>query len=594
MMRWSKYAGSLAWLLAVACGGGSVGEPSDDNPASPGQSPDPSNPDQATPGGGGPDPSGQTPGAPGEQPGSPTPTGEQPDSPDEPSNPGPGVTPSTPPALSCSEAALGQPSLRLLTRSEFENTINDIFPQLAGQWDNALPSNTVSVHGFANDAGATVGRQQADGLLETAESIGAAIAGALNNLLPCAGAADQACANQFIADYGRRLFRRPLTTEEQSRYSDFFVSASAQTDFATAIKWVAAGLIQSPHAVYRSELGQVNGQSRMLTPHEVATELAYTFTGTTPSEELLSRADSGDLGDPVEVARGMLETEQGRAALHRFFEAHTGYPGAQAKSKPNATGNGVAYGDVSADMVEETRAFIDQILFDQGGGWADLLTSPTTNPSSRLSSFYGLQAPGSDYSSVERPHGLGLLAQGSFLATHANSDASSPTQRGVFVYTKLLCQAKPPVPDNVPQLPQVQPGVQTTRQRYEDLHAGADACASCHHLFDPIGFAFENFDEAGRYREMEGNLPVDASGAYKTPSGADIAFQNLDDLALGLAEDQAVQECLTAYLATYAFGTSEACLGSSQVQDLQSGSIGVVEAFARLAAEPHFSQRDAQ
>ncbi len=502
-----------------------------------------------------------------------------------------------PPALSCSEPALGSPALRLLTRGEFERTINAIFPEVSGQWSNALPSNTLSVHGFDNDVSAAIGGQLAQALLETAEDIATAVSGAaLANILPCSSAGDQACAEQFIADYGRRLFRRPLTATEVARYSDFFVSAAAQTDFATAIKWVLVGLIQSPNAVYRSEIGQDAGGVRQLSPHETVTELAYTFTGSTPSAELLDTADSGQLGDLVELARGMLATEAGRDTLHRFFEAYTGYPRTQAKSKPNATSNGVAYSDVAVDMVAETRAFIDEIVMSQGGDLTALLTSQNTNPSSRLASFYGFDAPSAEYASVARPagRGLGLLAQGSFLATHANSDASSPTQRGVFVYTKMLCQAKPPVPDNVPQLPDAQPEVQTTRQRYEEVHSTLDGCGACHQLFDPIGYGFENFDEAGRYRETEGDFPVDASGSYVTPSGTSIVFENLDELVAGLAADQSVQECFSAYLATYAFGTSQGCLGSSQVDELQSGAIGIVEAFARLAGEPHFTQRKTQ
>lgn len=509
--------------------------------------------------------------------------------------PPPTSTPATPPVLACDEAKVGAPTLRLLTRAELENSLRDIFPEVAGQWSNALPSNTLSVHGFENDAGGTVGQQLAEGMLETAEAVATAVTGgSLANVLPCSvNAPDRSCAASFVETYGRRLFRRPLNAAEQERYLGFFDSAASQTDFSTALKWVLVGLIQSPHAVYRSEIGQVAGDTRALTAFETATELAYTFTGTTPSEELLARAEQGDLGDLAEQARQMLQTSAGRETLHRFFEAYTGYPRSQAKAKPNASNNGVQYADVRSDMVRETRSFIDSVLFEHGGGVGELLTSALTYPSTRLASFYGIDQPASDHSAVERAagQGIGLLAQGSFLASHANSDASSPTQRGVFVFTKMLCQPKPPLPDNVPQLPDVQPDVQTTRQRYEDSHSAQEGCAGCHLLFDPIGFAFEHYDEAGRYRSMEGTLPIDASGTYNLPSGTELSFQGLEELAQGLAEDPVVQECVAAYLATYAFGTSEGCLGASQVAALQAGEIGLVEAFARLAAEPHFTQR---
>jgi hypothetical protein len=430
-------------------------------------------------------------------------------------------------------------------------------------------------------------------LLDTALSVGDAVAGSIDAILPCAAEADRACAESFVAQYGRRLFRRPPTDAESERYLALFDSAISTTDFATAIKYVTAGLIQSPNAMYRSEIGTADGNARVLDDFEVATQLAYTFTGTTPTEELLDQAENGSLGDPVDVARQMLDTERGRAMLHRFFELYTGYARTEAKTKPNATGN-VSYADVAGDMVEETRAFIDQVVFTEGGDWTDLLTHPTTNPSQRLASFYGIDAPASDYASVPRSdgEGVGLLAQGSFLATHANPDGSSPTQRGLFVFERMLCQPKPTVPDVVPNLTEPEPGVRTTRQRYEEVHAADPACAGCHALFDPMGFAFEHYDEAGRYRETEADLPIDSSGSVTLPSGNTVQFSNLEDLVSGLAQDVTVQECFAAYMAVYAFGSNEACLGSSQVAALQSGQMGIVDAFAALAAEPHFTRRN--
>src|SRR5690606_38292582 len=121
---------------------------------------------------------------------------------------------------------------------------------------------------------AVLGGQAGEGLLRTAESIGDAVAGALDTLLPCASsAADSACAGEFIDTYGKRLFRRPLEGAERERYMSLFDTALEQTDFDTAIKWVTTGLVQSPNAMYRSELGTEQGDgTRALTPYEVATQ----------------------------------------------------------------------------------------------------------------------------------------------------------------------------------------------------------------------------------------------------------------------------------------------------------------------------------
>jgi hypothetical protein len=495
--------------------------------------------------------------------------------------------------LACEEPVSGPPVLRLLTRGELTSTIGDVFPGIDGQWSSTLPASTLSVFGFDNDASARVGNQFATALLETAESIGTAVSGnALANLLPCsASTPNAACAGEFVTRYGRRLFRRPLTSAEQQRYVDLHTSISGRSDFKTGIKWVTAGLIQSPNAVYRREIGADSGGTRTLTPHELATELAYTFTGSTPSEDLLMQADSGSLGSLPAVAEQLLATDRGKQAVQRFFEQYLGYTRATAIAKPNIAD----YATVTPDMVQETRAFIDAVLIQGGGSVRELLTSPTTYPSTALASYYGMPAPASNYAAVTRPagQGIGILAQGSFLASHANALASSPTQRGIFVLLRMLCQPKPEPPQNVPMLGPPEPGVRTTRQRYEEAHAQpGSSCAGCHANFDPIGFGFEHFDEGGKWRDQDSNLPIDSSGLIYGPTGDPLfTFQGEDDLMTNLAMQESTSQCFSAYLALYAFGSPISCLGPSSADALFAGTKGITKAFADLAAEPHFSTR---
>lgn len=498
--------------------------------------------------------------------------------------------------LDCDAPAVGSPTLRLLTRQEFASTIDAVFPAVAGQWQSTLPANQVSAAGFDNSASNQVGNQYAELLLETASSVADAVtaSNALGNLLPCSSsAADRSCAEQYVSDYGQRLFRRPLTQEEKDRYLGFFDDALAAADFGTAIKWITVGLVQSPAAVYRSEIGTDMGDgNRKLTAHELATELAYTYTGAPPSDELIAQASSGDLGDLTTLAESMLASEAGKQTVQRFFEGYLGYTRVASTQKPGVAG----FDDAKLDMLEETRAFIDNVVFQAGGGVRDLLTSPNTNPSSALATFYasGFPAPSSDYASVERPagQGVGILAQGAFLASHANADSSSPTKRGLFAYMNLLCQEKPELPASVPELAPAEPGVKTTRQRYEETHAGTGVCKNCHAKFDPIGFGFEHFDEAGRYRDKEQGLDIDPSGRVLDSEGNELfAFDGQEALMTQLVDQSIVYQCFSAYLATYAFGTAESCLGSTRAADLEAGSIGIADAYAALAAEPHFTTR---
>jgi len=507
--------------------------------------------------------------------------------------------------LTCSGPTPGSPMLRLLTRTEVVNTLNDVFPEVKGQWSSSLPSSSISAHGFDNDGSAQVGNQLASAILDTATSLATALVGSpLANILPCStGAADHACAQTFLAKYGQRLFRRPLTSDEQQSYLAFFDASKGKSDFKTALKWMTIGLVQSPNTLYRSEIGTDNGGGRQLRPYEIATELAYTYTGSTPSEALLQMATGGNLGDPVALARSLAASDAGKQMLQRFFEQYLDYASVVSMQKPNVP----MFSQVAPDMVQETHAFIDSVVLQGGGGLKELLTASTTNPSRALAAYYGtgnaysggFPMPPQDYASVQRPSGLGIgvLAQGAFLATHASSDTSSPTKRGLFPYYRLFCGAKLTPPANVPPLDTTssKPNVNTTRDRYELLHQMAGSnCAACHKQFDPIGFASEHFDEGGRYRAKEKTFDINASGSVTTPGGNMLTFSSQEELMTALAEEPVIHQCFAAFLAAYGFGSDEPCIGSSQVPDLQAGKIGIQEAFVRLAGEPHFTQRASQ
>src|SRR5690606_33667595 len=124
--------------------------------------------------------------------------------------------------------------------------------------------------------------------------------------------------------------------------------------------------------------------------------------------------------------------------------------------------------------------------------------------------------------------------------------------RGVLVRERFLCHDMPPPPPVVGDLPEPT-GNETTRERYEEIHAGNPSCAGCHSLMDPIGFAFEHLDASGRYRETEAGLPIDDSGYLAALGGEDIPFEGPTELAVALAERPEVATCVASYLASYAY-----------------------------------------
>ena len=167
-----------------------------------------------------------------------------------------------------------------------------------------------------------------------------------------------------------------------------------------------------------------------------------------------------------------------------------------------------------------------------------------------------------------------------------DSVADNPIYRGIAVYTKALCGNVPPPPDNVPSVNFISGG--TTRQSY-DAH-GSSACArGCHALFDPPGFAFENYDGVGKYRTIDNGQPVDSTGTFKSPSmatglpgGVEFKFNNAVELFKQLAASSEAQSCVDRQWSRYILGRMETSADTGSLQ----------AAYRTGAATAGFSMRD--
>ena len=499
----------------------------------------------------------------------------------------------------CMTSNVGSPMLRRLTQQEFQHTVADIFPQIVSTWSGVkIGTDAVSTLGFSNDAATlVVAEQTAQEILSTAEDVAAHVIddAVLPAILPCAAsAADATCAAQFISQYGARLFRRPLSTDESKRYSDYFSSVSGRSSFKLGIKWTLVALFQSANAVYRSEVGVAGAGKYTLTQNEIATELAYDFGGSTPSADLLAKAAAGALSTPdarLAEARNLLGTPNCKEAVRELFREWSGYALVKARTKTNTAFTGMA-----DEMTSETRQFIDDVVFTHNGTLSDLLTLPYTFLNAKLATYYGYGAQSADFARADRPAnwGIGLLAQGSLLAANAHADATSPTWRGLLVFQKMFCNTKPKPPASVPSIAVPAPGVTTTRQRYEVSHIANPSCSACHTQWDPIGFGFEHFDELGRYRANEGGLAIDTTGYALDDAGKKVlTFDGATDLATQLASDPAVTDCVSGLMSEYVYagGGGVSCLAETARTALSKGQFGLLEYLAQLSTEPQFSER---
>lgn len=559
------------------------GEPG--NPSTPGGNPfDPGNPGGNNPGGN--NPGGNNPGG---------------------NNPG-GATPSA--QVACPNTAGDTPGkrvLRRLTGPEYEATVRAAFGLGAQMPALSLPPDPASLDGFTNNIDRlNVSPDYAKGALESAQKVAALVTSdaVLNRLLPCAAAGGPPCAQTFITTFGPKLFRRPLTAEEQVRYMDFAEKVSRQADFKSGIYWVVQTMLQSPHVIYRSELGTPAGERFALTPYELASALAYTFTGGPPTPELMQLAQSNRLStaDQLEAAaRSLVYDAAGkvkptfRDVMLQFADQWVGL-----STLSNLKKDDQAFPDfndqIQDALSEETRRFLSAVLIDEKGSPTALFNAPFTFVDSRLSKYYGFGgAAGAEFVKVPRPAGWGsgLLSQGSVLAVESHSLSTSPTKRGYFVRTRVLCHEVPPPPPVVSELPEPTAS-NTTRERYEKLHVAEESCKACHQMIDQIGFGFEKLDASGRYRAREGAFDIDDSGVVTGTSAGDIRFQGAADLAAKLAPLPEVASCMASYLSAYAFGVNQpnaSCLVRSATNELRAGTLTVVDFYIKMVRSEHFRAR---
>ncbi len=505
-------------------------------------------------------------------------------------------SPRTPPGATrpsvCGPSArdvAGPRLLRRLTRGELEASVRAVFALDEASWAGAfVPPDPASLDGLTNHADLLrVNEAWATQLRETAEQVGALVAAR-----EACAAPD--CVDSFLDRVGRRAYRRPLTEAERARYA-----ALAEVAGGDAIRWVTAALIQSPHFVYRAELGTPDGSAARLDGHELATAMAFALTGAPPDDALLDRA--GELGDRDarrRIARELAFDADGAprpAFAAQVMAFARGWLGLSALDNLGKSPERFPAWtpEVRDALVREVEAFLSRVLLEERGSVRDLLSSRTTALDAVLAGYYGWGAPGL----AERPEGWGggVLALGGVLAMGATNVATSPTQRGHFVRTRVLCDPIDPPPPDIPQIPEPT-GAETTRQRYERLHASDGFCQGCHRLMDPIGFGFEHLDAAGRFRDLDNGFAIDASGAIEAldEAATPITFEGADELAGLLADDPAASACLGSFAASHAYGlsrTDAACLASSAVEATLLDDRPLVELFVELVTTPHFERR---
>ncbi len=365
----------------------------------------------------------------------------------------------------------------------------------------------------------------------------------------------------IVAKMGERLFRRPLRAEEQAQWVGIAQQASATgADAMETINLVLEGMLVSPAFLFHSQpqpAGQPLGDTVLIDEYSLATRLSYFLWSAPPDEPLLALAKKGELRQKLpETLRTMIGDWRGTAFTKNFAGQwlqlrDTDLINPNKRLVPEFQG-----GSIANAFRKETSMFFEHIL-KGNRSVIEFLNADYTFADHKLGKFYGLaKAPkGKEFEKVSlagTPRG-GVLTQGSVLAITSNPTRTSIVKRGKFILENILGTPPPPVPGDVPPLDEKAAffGHQTLRQQFE-AHRKDAGCAGCHAFLDPMGFAMENYDLVGRWRDQDHKQPVDAAGQLVRGQ----KFKDLSELRELLVRDMKHDfvRCLAENLLTYALG----------------------------------------
>ena len=376
---------------------------------------------------------------------------------------------------------------------------------------------------------------------------------------PAAVDEERACAETILAALARRAYRGLATEADVRELLGFYAAGRERGGFEAGIEAALWRLLASPRFIFRFEFDPPDarpGAAYRLGDLELASRLSFFLWSSIPDERLLAAAERGDLRSPggrERQVRRMLADPRAAALVDNFagqwlYLRNLEHIVPEPRRFRNFDNN------LRRAFRRETELLFEAIVAGDRSV-LELLDADYTFVDERLARHYGIPGVrGSQFRrvAVTDERRRGLLGHGSILTVTSYANRTSPVLRGKWVLENLLGAPPPPPPADVPELPEDEGSGQglTMRERLA-AHRANPVCASCHAKMDPIGFGLENFDAVGAWRQSEGGMPIDASGAL--PSGVEFAGPAELRAAL-LARPATFVRTLTTRLATYALG----------------------------------------
>lgn len=375
--------------------------------------------------------------------------------------------------------------------------------------------------------------------------------------------------NRFVG----QAFRRPLTSEEQETWQGVF--AQGQTlihsgdDIADGVQLIVMAVLQSPEFLYRVE--KTDAGSR-LSDYELAAKLSFQVCNMPPDQELREAISAEDfLENYRDHALRLVNAECGQEAmldLHRQLFQLDAYENIY---KTDPTWNT----ELNQYLREELEQFILWHIYTENGTLKELYTADYTLANTEIAALYGVDIESSEFTRIELDptQRSGILTLTGPLTKKAEITQSSPIHRGVFINHNILCKELPPPPDVISGLPAQEEGM-TNRERVES-HTGTGTCGEgCHSsLINPPGFAFEHYDQLGRYRTEDNGRPIDASDAFYFLEMGLMSWTNAVEFSQIISESYEAHQCYSQQLFSYFMGRERQDIDDGFLEELRDQSM---------------------
>jgi hypothetical protein len=399
---------------------------------------------------------------------------------------------------------------------------------------------------------------------------------------PKAPSEEPACAERIISSLARRAYRRPIAADDLPPLLALYRQGAAGDGFEAGVRLALLKILVSPEFLFRMEFDPPDAaRVHRVSDVELASRLSFFLWSSIPDDELLAAAERGELGDASTVerqVRRMLADPRSHALVKNFagqwlFLRNT------ARIQPDPVAFSNFDENLRQALEQETELLVDSTLREDRS-IVDLLTADYTFVNQRLAEHYGIKGVyGSEFRrvAIKDPNRQGLLGQASILTVTSYPNRTAPTIRGKWVLEQLLGTPPPPPPPNVPSLNEDASAKAVTMRQRMEQHRANPACAACHRIMDPLGFALENFDGLGRWRDSAGPGagPIDSSGIL--PDGT--RFEGPAGLReVLLKRRELFVETFTERLLTYALG-----------RGVEEYDRPVIRKIVREADEPRWS-----